>query len=243
MRTENGCRSTTPIGNHGIVTVGEDTCGGRRDGFNSCSSLACHRSRAPQPYRPSLATLASGHSPESSLEPPDLWHAGRAKMTHCRDVHVRRIGAVEDWGRKSFCRQFKRESATKFPIFVLDVSSPGFRRQLRRVRRLLLLARHVPRLPRFRLGLRLRLQLLVRLTTLRRCGGCHVSLFQFYLSGAGERDTAQSTQRNGPLQHVPNTEAEAALLKTTTSRTLCGMFSLKSAATTIALERAAEVWT
>jgi hypothetical protein len=149
--------------------------------------------------------------------------------------------AVEDWGRKSFCRQFKRKSATKSPIFVLDVSSPGFRRQLRRVRRLLLLARHVPCLPRFRLGLRLRLQLLVRLTTLRRCGGCHVSLFQFYLSGAGERDTAQSTQRNGPLQHVPNTEAKAALLKTTTSRTLCGMFSLNSAATTIALERATEV--
>src|SRR6266849_2860704 len=64
--TRNGCRSTSPIGNHGIVTVGEDMFGGRRDGLNSCSSFACRRSRAPQPYRPSLATLASGHSPESS---------------------------------------------------------------------------------------------------------------------------------------------------------------------------------
>ena len=55
---------------------------------------------------------------------------------------------------------------------------PGFRRQLRRVRRLLLLACHVPRLPRLVLGLRFRLQLLVRLSTLWRCG-CHVSSFQF----------------------------------------------------------------
>jgi hypothetical protein len=54
------------IGNHGIITVGEDIVGGRRDGLNSCSSLACRRPFAPQPYRPSLATLDSGHSPESS---------------------------------------------------------------------------------------------------------------------------------------------------------------------------------
>jgi len=31
---------------------------------------------------------------------------------------------------------------------------------------------------------------------------------------AGQRDTAQSTQRNGPLQHVKNREAEGTLLKT-----------------------------
>ena len=57
------------------------------------------------------------------------------------------------------------------------MSLSGFRSQLGRVRRLLLLARRVPRLPRLALGLRLRLQLLARLTTLWRCGGCHVSSF------------------------------------------------------------------
>ena len=44
-----------------------------------------------------------------------------------------------------------------------------------RMRRLLLLACRIPRLPRLALGLRLRLQLLARLTARCRCGLCHVS--------------------------------------------------------------------
>jgi hypothetical protein len=69
-------------------------------------------------------------------------------------------------------RAARRVTCTNFPMLL-----PGLLRHLRRVRRLLLLARHVPRLPRLALGLRLRLQLLLRLTTLWCCGGCHGSSF------------------------------------------------------------------
>jgi hypothetical protein len=94
--------------------------------------------------------------------------------------HVRRMGsgrrlAAEGRAvRQVVHPQFKRER-------VLPTrgrcSVPGFRRQLRRVRRLLLFPCHVPRLPRLALGLGLRLQLLLRFTTLWRCVGCHVTSF------------------------------------------------------------------
>jgi hypothetical protein len=70
---EIACRSLTVaarIGNHGIVSVGEDICGGRRDGLNSCSSLACHRSRAPQPYRPSLVEISHLEHLEELFDEP-----------------------------------------------------------------------------------------------------------------------------------------------------------------------------
>jgi hypothetical protein len=90
----------------------------------------------------------------------------------------------------------RRTIANDVPTCCPDVSSPGFRRQLRRVRRLLLLACHVPRLPRLALGLRLRLQLLVRLSTLWRCGGCHIS-FQGYLSDASKSGEPSTTALKG----------------------------------------------
>jgi hypothetical protein len=52
----------------------------------------------------------------------------------------------------------------------------SFCRQVRCMRRLLLLACGVPRLPRLALGLRLRLQFLVRGTSLRRCHVCSFSV-------------------------------------------------------------------
>ena len=73
------------------------------------------------------------------------------------------------------------------PDDTLRMSRLGFRRQRRRMRVLLLLAGQVPRLPRLALGLRLRLQFLVRLTT---CCVVVDAMFlrQGYLSGAGVRD-------------------------------------------------------
>jgi hypothetical protein len=88
VRTENGCRSTSPIGNHGMVTVDKDIFGGGRDGLNSCSCLACRRSRAPQPYRPSLATLASGHSPSRRASTVPL-HSGEFRRIGPRRSGVR----------------------------------------------------------------------------------------------------------------------------------------------------------
>src|SRR5260370_550752 len=81
----------------------------------------------------------------------------------------------------------------------------------------LLLPRHVPRLPRLRVGLRLRLQLLVRLTSLRRCGGCHVSpLSVCYVSRAGRRVPPLWRKRDAhrfwprPLVRVTDDEDSAA---------------------------------
>jgi hypothetical protein len=98
-----------------------------------------------------------------------------------------------------------------------EVSLPGFRRQLRRVRRLFLLARSIPRLPRLLLGLRLRLQLLARLTTRDSCGGCHVSSFQFYLSGACWSGEPSTTALKG--------RAEKRFEGITSARTQRGRFA------------------
>jgi hypothetical protein len=103
------------------------------------------------------------------------------------------------------------------------VSLPGFPSQLRRVCGLLLLARHVPRLPRLLLGLRPRLQLLSRLTT-RRCSRCHVfSLSVVFVSHRGsERLPPHQLNATGHCSASRNREAEGTLLRLLRSVTSCG---------------------
>src|SRR5439155_11162034 len=59
----------------------------------------------------------------------------------------------------------------------------------RRVRRLLFLARSIPRLPRLALGLRLRFQLLMGLASLWRSSGGHVSFFLSVIQVTRVRNT------------------------------------------------------
>jgi hypothetical protein len=79
-------------------------------------------------------------------------------------------------------RQRRKGQVNRAFSLYRHLSLPGARRLLRRVRHLLLLASRVPRLPRLLLGLRLRLQLLLRLASLRCGAGCHISSFQCCLS-------------------------------------------------------------
>jgi hypothetical protein len=98
------------------------------------------------------------------------------------------------------------------PLFI--VSRLGFPSQLRRMSGLFLLASHVPRLPRLLLGLRLRLQLLLRLAT-RGCGGCHVSSFSLVCQARGSARDRLINRAKRPAATRPGQirEAERTLLR------------------------------
>src|SRR6266550_8393331 len=80
--------------------------------------------------------------------------------------------AASGWDSRAFTTVMPASASSQ------DRSSSLGRCALRRVCRLLLLTRRVPRLPRLVLGLRLCLQPLLRFSSRRRCGGGHlVTLF------------------------------------------------------------------
>jgi len=159
-------------------------------GNRPCASLALYPTRPGQrTFTSKLSNMLGTPVPvDAQNAPTATWKTAQNAVSHSAHTHDRLYGEerteprrsprptheIPDTPRAPPVRAASRDQALTVHFMGVSLSLC----LLRRVRRLLLLACHVPRLPRLALGLRFRLQLLARLSTLWRRGFCHISSSQ-----------------------------------------------------------------